>query len=189
MEGTTLYIKNMVCDRCKTAVRQALEGIGLTPDSVELGISHVTERLDDRKLAEVRGALRQLGFELLENRQKQTIDRMKSAIIELVHYNDNRSDVNLSTYLADKLGADYSSLSKLFSESTGMTVERYLILQKVERVKELIFYDELSLSEIAVKMNYSSVGYLSTQFKNVTGMTPTQFRAMRKKELKELDKI
>ena len=97
--------------------------------------------------------------------------------------------MNLSTYLTDKLGTDYSALSKLFSESMGLTIERYFILQKIERVKELIFYDELSLSEIAIKMNYSSTAYLSTQFKSVTGMTPSQFKAMRKKDLKQLDKV
>ena len=110
-------------------------------------------------------------------------------IIELVHYKDNKSAVNLSAYISVRLGAEYSALSKMFSEITGMTIERYFILQKIERVKELLFYDEMSLSEIAVKMNYSSTAYLSTQFKNVTGMTPSQFKSQHKKELKQLDKI
>ena len=186
---TTLYIKNMVCDRCKAAVTNVLKNLGLTHVSVELGIANIAEVIDKGKVDEISSVLNDLGFELLEDKQKQTIDRIKSEIIELVHYRDNRSDVILSTYLADKLGTDYSALSKLFSESMGMTIEKYFILQKIERVKELIFYDEMSLGEIAIKMNYSSTAYLSTQFKSVTGMTPSQFKAMRKKDLKQLDKV
>lgn len=186
---TTLYIKNMVCDRCKAAVKNALQSLGLKPVSVELGIAYIEGEIDKDKTDEIRTTLCDLGFELLEDKQKQIIDRIKSEIIELVHYKDNKSDVNLSTHLSGKLATDYSTLSKLFSESTGMTIERYVILQKIERVKELLFYDEMSVSEIALKMNYSSTAYLSTQFKSVTGMTPSQFKAAGKKSLKQLDKV
>lgn len=186
---TTLYIKNMVCDRCKAAVKNALQSLGLKPVSVELGIADIEGEIDKDKTDEIRATLCDLGFELLEDKQKQIIDRIKSEIIELVHYKDNKSDVNLSTHLSGKLATDYSTLSKLFSESTGMTIERYVILQKIERVKELLFYDEMSVSEIAMKMNYSSTAYLSTQFKSVTGMTPSQFKAAGKKSLKQLDKV
>ena len=186
---TTLYIKNMVCDRCKAAVKNALQSLGLKPVSVELGIADIEDEIDKDKTDEIRTTLCDLGFELLEDKQKQIIDRIKSEIIELVHYKDNKSDVNLSTHLSGKLATDYSTLSKLFSESTGMTIERYVILQKIERVKELLFYDEMSVSEIALKMNYSSTAYLSTQFKSVTGMTPSQFKAAGKKSLKQLDKV
>ena len=186
---TTLYIKNMVCDRCKAAVKNALQSLGLKPVSVELGIADIEDEIDKDKTDEIRTTLCDLGFELLEDKQKQIIDRIKSEIIELVHYKDNKSDVNLSTHLSGKLATDYSTLSKLFSESTGMTIERYIILQKIERVKELLFYDEMSVSEIALKMNYSSTAYLSTQFKSVTGMTPSQFKAAGKKSLKQLDKV
>lgn len=186
---TVLYIKNMVCDRCKAAVSQALTGLGFTVNVTELGVAEIKEHPDNGQLAEIRSKLNLLGFELLEDRQQQTVDRIKSAIIELVHYHDNKATNNLSSYLSDKLNAGYSSLSKLFSENTGTTIERFFILQKVERVKELLFYNELSLNEIATKMNYSSTAYLSSQFKSVTGMTPSQFKAMRKKELKQLDKI
>lgn len=189
MGTTTLYIKNMVCDRCKAAVKQALSGVGLTPLSVELGTATVAETPDGAKLDEVRTALDKEGFELLEDRRKQTVDRIKSAIIELVHYRVDRPAVTLSAYLADRLGMEYSALSKFFSDETGLTVERYFILQRVERVKELIFYGEMSLSEIARKMDYSSVAYLSTQFKSVTGMTPSQFKATHGRQLKQLDKI
>lgn len=186
---TTLYIKNMVCDRCKAAVKNALQSLGLKPVSVELGIAYIEGEIDKDKTDEIRTTLCDLGFELLEDKQKQIIDRIKSEIIELVHYKDNKSDVNLSTHLSGKLATDYSTLSKLFSESTGITIERYIILQKIERVKELLFYDEMSVSEIALKMNYSSTAYLSTQFKSVTGMTPSQFKAAGKKSLKQLDKV
>ena len=115
--------------------------------------------------------------------------RIRSAVIELVHYRDGKSDVNLSEYLSSSLGIDYSVLSKLFSESEGMTIERYFILQKIERVKELLFYGEMSLGEIAFKMNYSSTAHLSAQFKSVTGMTPTQFKTTGRKELTQLDRV
>lgn len=189
METTVLYIKNMVCDRCKTAVEQAIKDAGLTPAEVSLGIVYVkgTVSSECRQLLSKR--LKALGFELLENKQEQTVDRIKSEIIELVHYKNNKSGTNLSAYLSEKLGSDYSALSKLFSENTGMTIEKYFILQKTERIKELLFYGEKSLSEIADMMNYSSVAYLSTQFKNITGMTPSQFKAQKQKELTQLDKI
>ena len=138
---TTLYIKNMVCDRCKAAVKNALQSLGLKPVSVELGIADIEGEIDKDKTDEIRTTLCDLGFELLEDKQKQIIDRIKSEIIELVHYKDNKSDVNLSTHLSGKLATDYSTLSKLFSESTGMTIERYVILQKIERVKELLRRD------------------------------------------------
>lgn len=186
---TTLYIKNMVCDRCKAAVAKVLADLGLTPHAIELGTAEVDGTLDDAKLGLLRAALARQGFELLEDRQRQTVERIKSEIIKLVHYNGGAPAVNLSTFLSRKLNVDYSSLSKLFSENTGITIERYFILQRVERVKELLFYGEMSLGEIAARMNYSSTAYLSSQFKSVTGMTPTQFKAMRKKELKQLDKI
>jgi len=179
----------MVCDRCKTAVGSILLRLGIKPVSLELGVVVVEGSLSSETRANLVNSLNEQGFELLEDRQQQIIDRIKSSIIELVHYKNSRLDVNLSVYLADKMRADYSALSKLFSEYTGITIEKYLILQKTERVKELIFYNELSLSEIAAIMNYSSVAYLSAQFKQVTGMTPTQFKAMKNKGLQSLDSL
>lgn len=189
MEETTLYIKNMVCDRCISAVRQALDKLGLAPISVKLGTAKVKGKLDAGMREAIRLSLEKEGFKLLEDKQQQTVEKIKNAIIELVHYNEKQQTVNLSSYISTKLHADYSSLSKLFSECTRMTIEKYFVLQRVERVKELLFYGEMSVSEIAMKMNYSSVAYLSTQFKSVTGITPSQFKAMNTKELKQLDKI
>lgn len=189
MKDTVLYIKNMVCDRCKMAVEHELRNLGLTPTKVELGVVCVKEEVDSECRAKIRAGLEALGFELLEDRQQQTVDRIKSLIIELVHYRNNKSGTNLSAYLSEQLGSDYSALSRLFSENTGMTIEKFFILQKTERIKELLFYGEMSLSEIADMMNYSSVAYLSTQFKNITGMTPSQFKALKEKNLTQLDKL
>lgn len=186
---TTLYIKNMVCDRCIMAVEKLLREVGLSPVHVELGIAKIVENIDDQKREEVRSQLKKLGFELLDDRRQQTIAQIKSIIIRLIHYHDNKSTLNLSESLSRELHSDYSALSKLFSEFTGKTIERYYIEQRIERVKELIFYDELSLTQIAFKMNYSSVAYLSSQFKSVTGMTPSQFKTLKENTRKGLDQI
>ena len=178
--GSVLYIKNMVCDRCIMAVRQLLQRMGIAPQSVELGVVRLAEELSKEQLEMLQKDLLQLGFELLDDKRQQTIDRIKTLIVDLVHYHDNRSELNLSDYLAQQLHSEYSSLSKLFSEFTGITIER---------VKELIFYDQLSLTEIAYKLNYSSVAYLSSQFKQITGMTPSQFKALKKNMRRGLDTI
>lgn len=175
----TLYIKNMVCDRCKMAVGQSLKEKGLHVLNVELGEVKVEETLSAGMRSEVRASLESLGFELLDDKRQQTIDKIKSAIISLVHYHDNNSALNLSAFLSSELHQEYSALSKLFSEVEGKTIERYYIEQRIEKVKELIKYDELSLTQIAMKMNYSSTAYLSSQFKSVTGMTPSQFKRLK----------
>lgn len=187
MADTTLYIKNMVCDRCRMAVESTLTGMGLRPLSVELGVARVAGELAPGQRERLAMELGRLGFELLRDRQQQTIDRIRTAIIELVHYRGGLPGVNLSGYLARRLGSDYSALSKLFSETVGMTIERYYILQRVERAKELLFYGEMTLAEIARELNYSSAAYLSAQFKATTGMTPSQFKAMRGSGLKPID--
>ena len=187
--GSVLYIKNMVCDRCIMAVRQLLQRMGNAPQSVELGVVRLAEELSKEQLEMLQKDLLQLGFELLDDKRQQTIDRIKTLIVDLVHYHDNRSELNLSDYLAQQLNSEYSSFSKLFSEFTGITIERYFILQRIERIKELIFYDQLSLTEIAYKLNYSSVAYLSSQFKQITGMTPSQFKALKKNMRRGLDTI
>lgn len=186
---STLYIKNMVCDRCKMAVSQILQQLDLHPIKVELGEVSIDENPSSAQLFTLRTALEQLGFELLDDRRQQTIDHIKSALIRLVHYHDNQSSSNLSDYLSSELHQDYSALSKLFSEVEGKTIERYYIELRIERVKELIRYDELTLTQIAFRMNYSSVAYLSSQFKSVTGMTPSQFKSMKDILRTPLDKL
>lgn len=190
MKETTLYIKNMVCGRCIQAVSTILREAGLTPLSVELGVARVEGTLDKAVEGLLRVSLARHGFDLLADRREQTVERIRNAVIELVHYGGgNGQATSLSAHIAGKLNADYSALSRLFSEFTGQTIERYFILQRIERVKELLQYGELSLSQISLKMNYSSTAYLSAQFKNVTGMTPSQYKAMPVNMRKTLDGV
>lgn len=187
--GNTLHIKNMVCDRCKAVVKATLMQLGLHVTDVELGIARVEECPDEKLMQAIAEALQGQGFELLRDSRQQTVDRIKALVIELVHYPTAKQAINLSAFLSDKLNSDYSALSKLFSAETGTTIEKYFIAQKIELVKELISYGELSLTEIAARLNYSSVAYLSTQFKSVTGMTPSQFKAKGQTLRRPLDTI
>lgn len=181
-QGSTLYVKNMVCDRCKMVVRQILERRKLTPLSVELGEVKLVEPVDENLRNNLKTDLEAVGFELIDDQRHKTVEQIKTHIIDLVHNKDGHSDVNLSDYLADKMAGDYSALSKLFSVETGITIERYFILQRIERVKELLYYDDLSLTQIALRLNYSSVAYLSNQFKQITGMTPSHFKTLQKQQ-------
>ena len=187
--NTILHIKNMVCPRCIMAVRQCLVGLKLQPVSVELGTVVLTQNPDPQTLDELRTRLQALGFELLDNPRTQLVEQIKNIVIELVHYRKEPLKTNLSQYLSDRLHRDYSQLSKLFSETTGTTIEKYLIAQKIERTKELLVYDELSLNQIADQLGYSSAAYLSAQFKQVTGLTPSHFKQLKENKRKPLDKI
>ena len=189
MQKTQLRIKNMVCDRCKMAVEQVLKDVDLTPERIDLGEVWLSDVPTEAQLAQLKTRLEALGFELLDDQRQQMIERMKTAIIALVHHHQGNKTLNLSVYLSQLLHRDYSALSKLFSEVTGLTIERYFIMQRIERVKELIRYDELTLTEIAYQMNYSSVAHLSSQFRSVTGMTPTQFRFMKTAQRANLDEV
>lgn len=186
---TTLYIKNMVCNRCIMAVRSQLEDLGLQPVSVELGIVVLPGKLTEESYRAIKASLEPLGFELLDDKKSQLTEQIKDAIIQLVHYSDSNLKVNLSDYLVEKFHRDYGSMSKLFSETTQTTIEKYLIAQKIERAKELLVYGELSLNEIADQLNYSSAAYLSAQFKSVTGLTPSYFRKIKENKRKPLDKV
>lgn len=185
----TLHIKNMVCKRCIMVVKEQLERLGLHPVSVELGIAVLPDKVTDETCLAVKAALEPLGFELMDDKKLQVVEQIKDAIIELVHYSDSSLKVNLSDYLAGKFNRDYSVLSKLFSEITHTTIEKYLIAQKIERAKELLVYGELSLNEIADKLNYSSAAYLSAQFKRITGLTPGYFKKLKENKRKPLDEV
>lgn len=187
--GTILHIKNMVCKRCIMVVKSQLEKLNLLPVSVELGIVVLPEKITDEVYHRIQESLEPLGFELIDDKKSQIIEQIKNAVIELVHYNDSDLKENLSDYLSSKLNKDYSSLSKLFSEVTNTTIEKYLIAQKTERVKELLVYGELSLNEIADRLNYSSAAYLSAQFKSVTGLTPSHFKKIKENKRKPLDQV
>jgi AraC family transcriptional regulator len=183
-----LSVKNMVCPRCVSAVEQVLQGIGANPVYVHLGEVLLTEPLSAEQLTTFKTRLLQLGFELLDDQTKQLIDQIKSIIITHIHYQEDKKFV-FSEVLADELHKDYSVLSKLFSETEGITIEQYVINQKIEKVKELLAYNEMNLNEIAYQLNYSSVAHLSAQFKKVTGLTPTQFKAQGIHLRKFLDQV
>ncbi len=185
-----LFIKNMVCHRCKLTVRNILERNNLYVLNVNLGEVEITEDTIDHVLNNVSIELEEVGFELIDDKKSRIIEKIKSIIIELVHYsNDGRPSENYSDYIAQKVNKDYNYLSTLFSEVEGITIEKYIINQKIERVKELLVYDELTLSEIAFKMGYSSVAHLSSQFKKVTGLTPGFFRKLGSSKRQTLDSI
>lgn len=171
-----LYIKNMVCPRCIMAIEQTLKQSDIAYLSVRLGEVVTADELSDRQIARFRSEIEALGFDLLDDSQKQTIEQIKDIIIAYIHHTQEKK-TNISEILSSKLRKDYSSLSKLFSSTEGITIEQYVILQKTERIKELLSYNEQTLSEIAVDMGYSSVAHLSAQFKKITGMTPTQFKS------------
>ena len=184
-----IFIKNMVCNRCILVVKEMLKDLHLTPLKVELGTAIVQEQLQPADRKAIKAALEKYGFELIDDKRMRVIEQIRTAIIELVHYEDNTSKLKLSEYLKEKCHYDYSFLSKLFSEVNGISIEKYYIAQKVERVKELLVYDELSISEIADLLQYSSVAHLSTQFHNVTGMSPSQFKRLKEHGREPLDKV
>lgn len=179
----------MVCDRCKMAVHHALEKSGLHPQAVELGEVTITEEPDEDMKTKISQSLHSLGFELIDDRKHRMTERIKTIIVELVHYPDQQLKINLSDHISAKLHLDYNYLSNLFSEAEGTTIEKYFIAQKIEKVKELLNYDELSINEIASALNYSSAAYLSSQFKAITGITPSQFKNLKYKNRMSLDKV
>lgn len=184
-----LFIKNMVCNRCIAAVRRELEALGLTPTAINLGEVNLDKEPTPAERQQLAEVLASQGFELMDDKKSRTIEKIKTIIIQLVHHEDNDLKTNLSDRLSAALHLDYTYLSNLFSEVEGTTIEKYFIAQKIEKVKELLVYDELSLSEIAYRLNYSSVAYLSNQFKKVTGLTPTHFKQIRDVKRKPLDKV
>jgi len=176
-----LYIKYMVSLRCKMLVKSELEKLGLTCVSVDLGMVDIREEISKEQLESFNSNLKKAGLELLDDKKNILVEKIKAVIIEMIHYSDEVPKVNDSDYISEKLKYDYTYLSNTFSEVKGITIQQYIILHKIERVKELLIYDELTLTEIAYKLHYSSVAHLSNQFKKVTGLTPSYF-----KELKEI---
>jgi len=184
-----LLIKNMVSIRCKMIVKSELEKLGLNYSHMELGEVETREDLSDEKKDQLRASLLKSGLELLEDKKAALIEKIKNVIIEMVHYSDELPKTNFSDYLSEKLKYDYNYLSNLFSEVKGTTIEQFIISHKIERVKELLVYDELTLTEIAWKLHYSSVAHLSNQFKKVTGLTPSFFKKMKHKRLIALENL
>ena len=186
---TTLFIKNMVCNRCIMVVQNELDKLGLDVKNIKLGEVTLDKEPTTDEINKLDKALILLGFELIDDKKSRVIEKIKNVIIDLVHHQDNNTKTNLSDVLSSQLHHDYNYLSNLFSEVEGTTIEKYFIAQKIEKVKELLVYDELSLSEIAFRLNYSSVAYLSNQFKKVTGLTPSYFKRIREDKRKPLDKV
>jgi AraC-like DNA-binding protein len=177
-----LYIKNMVCMRCKMVVKNELIKLGIHYSVVDLGEVDIPDQLSDWQYDQVKSALLKSGLELLDDKKSVLIHRIKTAIIELVHHSMDPLRTNLSEYLSTKLNHNYTYLADFFSEIQGITIEKFYISHKIERAKELLVYDELTLSEIARKLHYKNVTHLSTQFKKVTGLTPTHFKQLGNKK-------
>ena len=179
----------MVCNRCKMVVKSELEKFGLHPTSVELGQVDIIETLNIEKTTQLNDILVKLGFELIDDKKSRVIEKVKNIIIDLIYSKSNLLKINLSETITTTIGQDYSYISSLFSQQENSTIEHYYILQKIERVKELIVYDELSLSEIAFQLYYSSTSHLSKQFKKVTGLTPTHFKNLKEHKRTSIENL
>ena len=179
----------MVCSRCKMVVKDELIKLRLHPTSVELGEVEIKEELNTKKKEEVNMVLRSFGFELIDDKKSKLIEKIKNTIVDLVHYSEEQLQTNFSEHISQLLHHDYNYLSNLFSEVEGTTIEKYFISQKMEKVKELLKYDELSLSEIAERLGYSSVAYLSGQFKKQTGLTPTFYKSLKQNKRKNIEDL
>jgi AraC-like DNA-binding protein len=184
-----LHIKNMVCDRCIMAVESELNKLDITAQSITLGEVVLAEPLTSDVKSQFQDNLEKIGFELIGDKKMQLTERVKNLIIDLIHYQHKQLNINLSDYLSEQLNIDYTYISKQFSETEQTTIEKFVILQKIERIKELISYNELTLSEISDQLHYSSVAHLSGQFKKVTGLTPSQYKNQTLKNRKPLNEV
>ena len=179
----------MVSLRCKMVVKEELKKLGLHFIIVDMGVADIMEDITEGQREQIRTALLKSGLELMDDKKAVLIEKIKNVIVEMVHYNDELPKTNFSDYISEKLNYDYTYLANLFSEVQGTTIEKFIILHKIERVKELIIYDELSLTEIAWNMHYSSVAHLSNQFKKMTGLTPSHFKKLKNKRRKAIEDI
>jgi len=184
-----LYIKNMVCIRCQMVVKAELEKLNIPYTYVKIGEANTIGEISQEQSEQLNIGLKKSGLLLMDDKRSILVEKIKSAIIELVHYTDDQIKVNLSDYLSEQLNHDYTYMANLFSEVKGTTIEKFYLTHKIERVKELIVYDELNLSEIAYKMHYSSVAHLSNQFKKYTGLTPSHFKKLKHKRRDTLEDV
>jgi AraC-like DNA-binding protein len=185
----TLHIKYMVSNRCKMAVKEELRKLGLHFVIVDLGEVDIMEDLTAVQREELKIGLHNSGLELMDDKRAVLIEKIKNIVIEMIHHSDEMIKVNFSNLLSDKLHHNYTYLANLFSEVQGTTIEQFIISHKIERIKELIIYDELNITEIAYKMNYSSVAHLSNQFKKMTGLTPSHFKQLKDKRRSSIEEI
>ncbi|MFM9910784.1 MAG: helix-turn-helix domain-containing protein [Chitinophagaceae bacterium] len=184
-----LYIKYMVSNRCKTAVKEELKKLGLHFVIVDLGAIEIMENISAGQWEQLQIGLLEVGLQLMDDKRAILIEKIKAVIIEMVHHTEEIIKTNFSNFLSEKLEHDYTYLSNLFSEVQGTTIEQFIIAHKIERIKELIIYGELNISEIAWKMNYSSVAHLSNQFKKVTGLSPSHFKGLKNKKRSPIEQI
>jgi YesN/AraC family two-component response regulator len=184
-----VFIKNMVSIRCNLIVKSELEKLGIPYYNLKFGEVDIQETLSDKTHDQLNKVLHKSGLELLDDKQSILIEKIKNTIIEMIHYADELPTVKYSVYLSEKLNHNYTYLANVFSEVKGITIEHYIILHKIEKVKELIVYNELNLSEIARKLHYNNVGHLSAQFKKVTGLTPSFFKLINKHRRKAIDHL
>jgi AraC-like DNA-binding protein len=179
----------MVSTRCKMVVKEELKKLGLHFILVDLGVVDIMENISLEQRDQIKTALLRSGLELMDDKKAMLIERIRNIIIEMVHYSDELPKTNFSDYLSEKLDYDYTYLANLFSEVQGTTIEKFIIAHKIERVKELIIYDELNLTEIAWLMHYSSVAHLSNQFKKITGLTPSHFKNLKNKRRNPIEDV
>jgi AraC-like DNA-binding protein len=184
-----LYIKNMVSLRCRLVVQKEFQKLGLRYNNIELGMVEIPEEITPDKRKHLKANLLKWGLELMEDKKSILVEKTRILIIEMIHYTDELPDVNNSDFLSEKLGYDYSYLSNIFSEVKGISLQHFIIEHKIERVKELLLYDELNLSEISWKLHYSSVAHLSNQFKKITGVTPSFYKKMKHKRSRNLEDL
>lgn len=184
-----LYIKYMVSLRCKLVVKEELRKLAIGWKSIDLGVAEICGDLTDEQHTALQVGLSKSGLELLDDKRSILIERIKNVVTEMIHYADEFPTQNYSDYISEKLGYDYTYLSNIFSEVKGITIQQFIILNKIERVKELLLYDELNLTEISYKLNYSSVAHLSNQFKKITGLSPSFFKKMKNARANNLENL
>ncbi len=184
-----LYIKYMVSLRCKMMVKEELKKLGIKYVVVDLGLVEVVEEITNKQREQLSKNLLKSGLELLENKKSILIEKIKNVIIEMIHYSDDLPKVNYSDRISEKLGYNYTYLANTFSEVKGLTIQQFIIIHKIEKVKELILYDELSLAEISYRLHYSSPAHLSNQFKRITGLTPSFYKKMKRKRNENLENM
>ena len=184
-----IYIKYMVSLRCKMMVKAELEKLGILYKTLDLGLVETFENIDNEQWEKLKKNLLKSGLELLDNKKSILIEKIKNVITEMIHYSDELPNVNYSEYISEKLDYDYTYLANTFSEVKGITIQQYIIINKIEKVKELLLYDELNLTEISIKLHYSSVAHLSNQFKKITGLTPSYYKQLKKKRMRNLENM
>ena len=184
-----LYIKYMVSLRCKLLVKDELNNLGINYNTIDLGLVELSESISDDQREQLRLNLQKSGLELLEDKKSILVEKIKNLIIEMIHYSEDLPESNYSDYISQTLQYDYTYLANTFSEVKGITIQQFIIINKIEKVKELILYDELNLTEISYKLHYSSVAHLSNQFKKITGLTPSYYKKLKKKRINNLENL